>query len=255
MTLSDNPVRCILLDIEGTTTPLDFVHKVLFPYARERAKDYLARNWFSAEVQENLAKLSGEQDADTRQGLNPPAIKHDSFAEQLESTIAYIHWLMDRDRKSTPLKSLQGKIWEEGYLSGLLNAPVFDDVVPAFARWRRQNQLICIYSSGSVLAQRLLFSHTTAGDLTNYISNYFDTVVGKKGDMASYLRIADEVGLDPADLVFISDSIAELDAAHSAGLRTLLAVRPGNHPVAFSESHPTITTFAAVPGLLSDATG
>jgi enolase-phosphatase E1 len=244
MTVSGNPVKCILLDIEGTTTPIDFVHKVLFPYARERAEVYLVRNWSSAEVQEDLAQLSGEQAVDTRQGLDPPAIKYGSFADQVESTIGYIHWLMDRDRKSTPLKSLQGKIWEEGYLSGELKAPVFDDVVPAFARWRAQNHLICIYSSGSVLAQRLLFSHTTAGDLTNYISKYFDTVVGKKVDMASYLRIADEVGLVPADLVFISDSIAELDAAHSAGLRTLLAVRPGNHPVVFSDSHPTITSFA-----------
>ncbi len=251
MNLIGNPVRCILLDIEGTTTPIDFVHQVLFPYVRERAKGFLTRNWVSTEVQEDLAKLSGEQAADTLQGDHPPAIKSGPLADQIESTTAYILWLMDRDRKSTSLKSLQGKIWEEGYLSGELKAPVFDDVVPAFARWSRQNQLICIYSSGSVLAQRLLFSHTTAGDLTNYIFKYFDTVVGKKADVASYHRIAGEVALDPADLVFISDSIAELDAAHTAGLRTLLAVRPGNHPVVFSESHPTITTFDE----MYDATG
>lgn len=234
----------ILLDIEGTTTPIDFVYKTLFPFARERVKDYLSRNWDAPEVQADLAQLRSEQAADIAQGLNPPAFEDESSTKLVESVVAYIHWLMDRDRKSTPLKAIQGRIWQEGYLAGELFGEVFDDVPPAFARWRRQNKLICIYSSGSALAQKLLFAHTTAGDLTGYICRYFDTTIGHKTDADSYRRIAEELRLSPAKAVFISDVIAELDAARAAGMKTILALRPGNRPVELPVNHPTVKSFA-----------
>jgi len=234
--LEDIPEKCILLDIEGTTTPIDFVHKILFPFARERVRDYLNQNWASPELEVDLLKLHDEHARDIRQGLQPPEIENDRM-------VAYIQWLIDEDRKSTPLKSLQGKIWEEGYLTGELLAPVFDDVTPALERWVAENKLICIYSSGSVPAQRLLFSHTTSGDLTKHIFKYFDTNIGSKVDASSYLRIAEDLQLLPAEIVFISDAIAELDAARSAGLRTVLSERPGNKPLPFSVLHPRITTF------------
>ena len=180
--LNEPSTPLILLDIEGTTTPIDFVYKTLFPFARARVKDFLSGAWDSPEVQTDLAQLRAEHSADVAQGLNPPALaalEGESSVERLESTAAYIHWLMDRDRKSTPLKAIQGRIWQEGYQAGELFGEVFDDVPPAFARWRRQNKLICIYSSGSALAQKLLFSHTTAGDLTDYICRYFDTTIGR----------------------------------------------------------------------------
>ncbi|MDQ3011151.1 MAG: acireductone synthase, partial [Acidobacteriota bacterium] len=115
---------CILLDIEGTTTPIDFVYQVLFPFARTHAKDYLSRHWDAADVQRDVARLCEEQAADAKQGFAPPEMSAGSDESQIESAVAYIHWLMDCDRKSTPLKSLQGKIWKEGYQAGELLSQV-----------------------------------------------------------------------------------------------------------------------------------
>jgi enolase-phosphatase E1 len=244
--LNEPSVKCVLLDIEGATTPIDFVYKTLFPFARERVKYYLSRNWETTEVQADLAQLRAEQSADIAQGLNPPTLESGSLAEQIESATVYIHWLMDRDRKSTPLKAIQGRIWREGYLAGELLGEVFDDVGPAFERWRGQNKLICIYSSGSALAQKLLFGHTTAGDLTDHICRYFDTTIGHKVEADSYRRIADQLQLAPAEIVFISDVIAELDAARAAGMKTILAQRPGNRPVESPVTHPAVNSFASL---------
>jgi enolase-phosphatase E1 len=238
-----NPV--ILLDIEGTTTPIDFVYRTLFPYARAHVKSFFIENLSSEETQADIAGLRKEHREDTRQGLDPPSLQEQPEEARLESLAAYIHWLMDQDRKSTPLKSLQGKIWKAGYLSGELQSKVFDDVPRAFARWREQQIDICIYSSGSVLAQKLLFAHTEAGDLTTFIRDFFDTETGAKREAESYQRIASSLGRESSDITFISDSIAELDAAQSAGLRAFLCVRPGNHPQQGS-SHRAVQTFDVI---------
>ena len=235
---------CILLDIEGTTTPIDFVYQALFPFARTHMKEYLKRHWSNAGVQEDLVRLYAEHAADTQQGSAPPTINNISISSQIESTTDYLHWLMDRDRKSTPLKSLQGKIWEEGYRAGQLLSQLFDDVPPALKRWHELGKRICIYSSGSVLAQKLLFSHTVAGDLTPLICDYFDTTVGAKIEAESYRRIADHLALPPEKIVFLSDVIAELDAAHAAGMQGLLSLRPGNRPQPPSDLYQTIHSFA-----------
>ncbi|MEO6726107.1 MAG: acireductone synthase [Blastocatellia bacterium] len=234
---------CILLDLEGTTTPIDFVYQVLFPFARTRVKDYLARHWDAADVQRDVVQLCEEQAADAEQGLAPPEISAGFGESQIESVVAYVHWLMDRDRKSTPLKSLQGKIWEEGYQAGELLSQVFDDVPPAIRRWHEQGKRICIYSSGSVLAQKLLFAHTVSGDLTPLVSDYFDTTVGAKVEADSYRRIAAHLELPPEKITFISDVLAELDAAHAAGVQGVLALRPGNRPQPSSDLFKTIHTF------------
>jgi len=221
------PVRAILLDIEGTTTPIDFVFKVLFPYARSQTERFLERYGSSPDVLEDLHGLRHEHLRDTRQGSSPPVLKD---PHEPASFVAYVDWLIERDRKSTPLKSLQGKIWAEGYANGDLCSQVFDDVPPALKRWQGQNRIIAIFSSGSVLAQKLLFSHTTAGDLTGFLSAYFDTAVGTKSDPASYEKIAKMLERSPAEIVFISDVVSELDGAEAAGLRAVLCKRPGNHP-------------------------
>lgn len=221
------PVRAILLDIEGTTTPIEFVFKVLFPYARSQTDRFLERYGSLPDVLEDLHGLRQEHLKDTRQGFNPPALK-DPY--QPASFGAYVGWLIDRDRKSTPLKSLQGKIWAEGYASGDLRSQVFDDVPPALERWQKQTRTIAIFSSGSVLAQKLLFTHTTAGDLTKFLSAYFDTTLGTKTDPASYEKIATTLERSPAEIVFVSDVVSELDGAEAAGLQALLCKRPGNHP-------------------------
>jgi enolase-phosphatase E1 len=239
------PVRTILLDIEGTTTPLDFVHHILFPYARSHVKQFLEQQGSSENVRADLTALYQEHLADVRAGLRPPALDYDSPQSDLESMVAYIEWLMARDRKSTALKSLQGKIWEEGYQSGKLLAPVFDDVPGALRRWQEQKRSIVIFSSGSVLAQRLLFAHTSYGDLTPYISEYFDTTIGAKTDAGSYQKIALTLERLPHEIVFVSDTTAELDAAKTTAFQVLLCERIGNHPQP-PNPHPRIRDFENV---------
>ena len=228
--LRNDSVGAILLDIEGTTTPLEFVFKTLFPYARSHVRQFLGRHLSSSEVRADIAGLREEHILDTRQGLNPPPFRQDAPEQELESVVSYFEWLMERDRKAMPLKSLQGKIWEEGYRSGELRGQVFDDVPRALERWQEQKKNTCIFSSGSVPAQKLLFAHTTAGDLTRHISHYFDTTTGSKTDTKSYQEIANVLHRLPSEVVFISDVTTELDAAKSAGMQTLLCVRPGNRP-------------------------
>ncbi|HEX5965062.1 MAG TPA: acireductone synthase [Pyrinomonadaceae bacterium] len=221
--LSSVGIRGILLDIEGTTTPIAFVHDVLFTYAREHVRNFLVQH--ANELGDDVALLREEHARDTGSGAQPPPLTDDP------ATIAnYVHWLIDRDRKSTGLKSLQGKIWREGYTSGTLKAQVFSDVRPAFERWQNAGLQISIFSSGSVLAQQLLFAHTEVGDLTPFIHDYFDTNVGAKGDAESYRRIATNMSLAPHEILFISDVVTELEAASTAQMKTRLSIRPGNQP-------------------------
>jgi enolase-phosphatase E1 len=189
ISLGERGVRGVVLDIEGTTTPVTFVYNVLFPYARARLHEHAS-------------------------------------GDQLRALTAW----MDQDAKVPELKRVQGLIWERGYADGTLSGVVFDDVPPALQRWRSAGIDIAIYSSGSVLAQRLLFGTTGAGDLTRLIGHYFDTGVGAKREAASYTRIAATMQCEPGALLFVSDIVAELDAARAAGLQTILCVRPGNAP-------------------------
>lgn len=210
----------ILLDIEGTTTPIAFVTDVLFPYARTHLPGYLARHRDAIECVAAVARLRDEYEAERQTGADVPPW----------SPIAYAGWLMDRDRKSGALKDLQGRVWEDGYRAGDLVGQVFPDVPRAFERWHGAGIRIGIYSSGSVLAQQLLFRHTAAGDLTPFLTWHFDTAVGPKQDAASYARIAGQIGARPGDVMFVSDVVRELDAARMAGMRTILSDRPGNAP-------------------------
>jgi enolase-phosphatase E1 len=149
---------------------------------------------------------------------------------------------MDRDRKSTGLKSLQGKIWEEGYSSGDLEGEVYSDVLPALEHWRTQGIDIAIFSSGSVQAQRSLFRNSAAGDLTRFIRAYFDTTTGPKTEPESYARIAVALERSPSEVLFVSDVRAELDAARAAGMQTALCVRtPGSAPS--TGAYPVVHTF------------
>lgn len=232
------PIAALLLDIEGTTTTIDFVYNVLFPYARTHVKDYVAVHLSIAD----MAGLFEENVKDVRRGLDPPLMEGPTNASH-DALEAYVLWLMDQDRKTMPLKLIQGKIWYEGYRKGELRSQVFDDVPAAFKRWRDQAREIYIYSSGSVLAQKLLFTNTEAGDLTPFISGYFDTQIGEKKDPASYRRIARELKLESSAVLFISDVTDELDSAASAGFETLLCVRPGNHPQNPTSNHSIIQTF------------
>jgi enolase-phosphatase E1 len=207
------------LDVEGTTTPVDFVHKTLFGYARARVSEFLGRQWNDPQVQSDISALRTEHAAEPSQPPPPP------WREDAAGVIAYVHWLMDRDRKSTALKSLQGKIWEEGYRSGELRAEVYPDVLPALERWRDQGIEIAIFSSGSVQAQKSLFKNSNVGDLTRFIRAYFDTTTGLKRESQSYTGIAAALERSPTEVLFVSDISAELDAAGTAGMQTALCVR------------------------------
>jgi enolase-phosphatase E1 len=245
LSLSSENITAILLDIEGTTTPIAFVHDVLFPFARAGVRAYLEKHFDQTVVQEDLARLREEHGADVSQHLTPPALSNASVAATIDSLATYLYWLMDQDRKTTALKSLQGKIWQQGYAEGRLKSLVFADVPPALERWHNAGLNVSIFSSGSILAQQLLFAHTEAGDLTRFLSRYFDTTTGPKSTGESYCRIAAELERAPHQVLFVSDVVAELDAARLAGLKTLLCIRPGNHPQT-ENTHLSIQTFAEI---------
>jgi len=149
---------------------------------------------------------------------------------------------MDQDRKSTALKNLQGKIWQEGYRRGELHGDVYPDVPAALERWHGAGLDVRIYSSGSILAQQLVFSTTRYGDLTRFLNGYFDTTTGPKTESSSYHVIASAFALPAPEILFISDVVRELDAAKEAGLQTRLAIRPGNHSQP-PNSYLTVSTF------------
>lgn len=213
--------RVLLLDVEGTTTPIDFVARRLFPYAAEHVRAFLEARGRDAGVMEDLRRLQEDNAADLARGDRPPAWGAGSAGE----IASYVHWLMDRDRKSTGLKALQGRIWEEGYRRGDLRGEVYDEVPAAFGRWRERGQRVAIFSSGSVLAQQLLFRHSTVGDLTPFLDAHFDTTTGPKREAGSYARIADRLGVPAGAVLFVSDVAEELDAARAAGMDTALCAR------------------------------
>ncbi len=234
----EHPVRAIVLDIEGTTTPIAFVHDILFPYARAHLRDFLASQAGSPALDDALRQLQRDRADEVSRGEEPP----DWNGSEPQGVAAFVEWLMDRDRKASGLKRLQGQIWERGFRAGTLRGDVFPDVPPALDRWRDAGLRVAIYSSGSDEAQRLIFGTTASGDLTGLICRFFDTSVGSKVSTDSYRRIARELGCSASDVLFVSDVATELDAARGAGCQVLLAVRPGN-PAQPRHAYPVVRTF------------
>lgn len=209
-------IKAILTDIEGTTSSISFVADVLFPYARERMADYIAAH--PAETAPILAEVQAMEPGDPVQTL--------------------IRWI-DEDRKITPLKAIQGMIWEGGFRSGTFTSHFYPDAVEALRRWHATGLRLYVYSSGSVFAQKLLFAHTDFGDLTPLFSGWFDTTTGGKREAASYAKIAGAMDLPPADILFLSDVKQETDSALAAGIRALLIARDGGEAdiTSFDEVH------------------
>jgi enolase-phosphatase E1 len=219
-------IRALVTDIEGTTTSLGFVKDVLFPYSRVRLADFVREHAGDPE----LARLDAE-----------------TGVTDTEQQIALLLRYIDEDRKDPVLKALQGRIWREGYESGAFVAHLYPDVLPALERWRRAGIALHVFSSGSIEAQRLLFAHTEAGDLTALFSGFFDTSTGKKTEASSYRAIAAAIGRAGAEIAFLSDTRAELDAARDAGFVTFAVARagapePGGH--ACVASFEQLGTFA-----------
>ena len=203
-------IRAILTDIEGTTSSISFVTETLFPYARARMADYVAAH------PETVVDVPGDDPVATLLG-----------------------W-MDVDAKETPLKTLQGLIWAEGYADGTLQGHVYPDAVAGLRRWHAAGLALYVFSSGSIAAQKLIFGHSVAGDLTPLFSGYFDTTTGPKRAIESYAKISDAIGLSVGDILFLSDTPAEIAAAREAGMAALLIDRDGGAGdiSRFDEVHP-----------------
>lgn len=226
--------QVILMDIEGTTTSIRFIHDVLFPYARQRMLSFVGSHLDDPEVRHFLS-----QAAET---INSEDGKNYTATDWPEIVTYLIHWI-DADCKHGALKGLQGIIWEEGYKSGTYQGHVYADVLPQWKKWREAHKTLAIYSSGSVQSQKSLFSHSIDGDLTPFLNNYFDTNIGAKRETNAYKNIAQSLGVSPSEILFLSDTPEELDAAKQCGLRTTQILRPGAIP---SSKHKHAKTFADV---------
>ncbi len=230
--------RGILLDIEGTTSSISFVYEVLFPYVRRELEAFLSAHWGEPAVVaacEQIARDVGAESLAAFSQRAPLLAPRVLISEEVKR-------LMDADAKTIGLKQLQGLIWKQGYAHGELKSHVFSDVAPALARWAAHGISVRIYSSGSVEAQRAFFAHTEAGSLSHLLHGYYDTAIGPKRSSASYLRIAADMCQAPHDILFLSDTLAELDAAREAGLATGLVNRAANTRIS-NTAHPTITEF------------
>lgn len=227
---AESGLRAILTDIEGTTSSIAFVKDVLFPYSRERLPAFVAAHANDPEVQHWLHETAREAGAS------------ESDREAIVATL--LRWIAE-DRKATPLKALQGMIWREGYETGAYRAHMYTEVAAKLREWKARGLRLYVYSSGSVAAQKLFFAHSEAGDLTPLFDGYFDTEIGGKREAASYSRIASAMGVPPVQILFLSDIVAELNAARTAGLRTAQLCRPPE-VCPQAGAHPCVSDFDSI---------
>ena len=221
------PIKAIITDIEGTTSAVSFVFEVLFPYAAKHLPNFVRQHAARADVAEQLHAVrrdSHEPDADVERVIE-----------------ILLSWIAE-DRKATPLKALQGMVWEQGYQAGELKGHVYPDAVEALKRWHQQGFKLFVYSSGSIQAQKLIFGCSEAGDLSPLFSGYFDTTSGPKREAQSYQRITQAIGLEAAQILFLSDIVEELDAAQSAGMQTCGLAREGGELA----GHVTVDSFTGI---------
>ncbi len=218
-------IRVILTDIEGTTSSISFVHEVLFPYAKRELRGFVEANAQLPAVQEQL-KLT--------QVL---AACEDTVDAMVEALLGWI----DEDRKATPLKALQGLIWQAGYQSGELKGHLYEDAHACLRGWHDAGMRLYVFSSGSIHAQKLLFGHSDYGDLTSLFSGNFDTTIGNKKEADAYVRIAETIGVPAETILFLSDVGAELDAARASGMATVQLVR--DQTIVPAAGHPQVTGF------------
>lgn len=216
-------IRAILTDIEGTSSSLSFVHDVLFPYSRSRLADYVRAHRNDTAVRKQIDAVREASNAGTE--------------EEVISTL--LKWI-DEDRKITPLKTLQGMIWEHGFKNGDFKGHVYDDAARCLRAWHERGLKLFVFSSGSVHAQKLLFGYSDHGDIASLFSGFFDTTIGAKREPAAYVAIAREIGLPGGEILFLSDIVQELDAARTAGMQTMQVLREGVTPQA---AHPAARDF------------
>lgn len=226
-------VTVILLDIEGTTTPIAFVKDILFPYIKENVKEYLQTHWEEEECQQdvNLLRKQAEDDSHLDGAVPIPAASGngaDDLQQTIQAVVDNVCWQMSLDRKTTALKQLQGHMWKAAFTAGRMKAEFFEDVVPAVRKWREAGMKVYIYSSGSVEAQKLLFGHSTEGNILELVDGHFDTKIGHKVESESYRKIANSIGCSTNNILFLTDVTLEASAAEEAAVHVAVVVRPGN---------------------------
>ncbi len=214
----DKQIKYILTDIEGTTSSVSFVYEVLFPYFKEHIQD-LPKLSLINEVKQAFAEVIEIVEQEEQKHLTTT-----------EEVLHYLRLWSEQDRKITPLKTLQGLIWKSAYESGDIKGHVYDDVPTALNQWRANGLKLGVFSSGSIAAQKLLFRFSDFGDLTAHFSNHFDTTTGSKQETSTYTSIANFLGLEPQEILFLSDVVAELQAAQQAGMQTTQLLRAETKP-------------------------
>lgn len=219
----------LLLDIEGTTCPFNFIVDVLFPYAEQNLEPFIDSHSQEDSITKILTKANEEWTKDKHPGsMSLLARCYKQSLTSKESTTKYLQYLMSIDQKSTALKDLQGKIWRQGYNNGTLKSTLFEEAHECIHRWKQKRLILAVYSSGSVEAQKLLYQHTQTGNLVGLFSHWFDTHTGPKKSQESYELIAKKMGTDAKNVIFISDNAEECDAAKIAGMHTLFSLRANN---------------------------
>ncbi|KAJ6837193.1 putative bifunctional methylthioribulose-1-phosphate dehydratase/enolase-phosphatase E1 1 isoform X2 [Iris pallida] len=241
---------CIVLDIEGTTTPISFVTDVLFPYARDNVRNHLTSTFDSKETKDDIDLLRAQVNDDLeKRVVGSVPIPPDNAGKEkvIDSLVTNVEAMIKADRKITALKQLQGHIWRTGFGNNELQGIVFEDVPEALKKWHANGIKVYIYSSGSREAQRLIFGNTTFGDLRKYLCGFFDTSVGNKRETRSYFEISQSVGVDkPSEILFVTDVYQEAVAAKAAGLEVMISIRPGNAPLPENHGFETIRSFAEI---------
>lgn len=232
----------LLLDIEGTTTAIDYVYSVLFPYADEHLNEYVFGLPDGDELASHAAAFQKQFEADAVAGVHAVEIPAGAGDAQRKAIVDAARLHMKTDRKTTALKALQGRVWRSGYIKGQLRGHVYEDVPVAFRRWSSAGHVLHIYSSGSVEAQQLIFGHSVAGDLTPLLTRYFDTTTGPKKESDSYRKIASELGVEPVAVTFFTDNGDEAVAARAAGMEVVVVRRPDD-PSPAPEGFLVVTTF------------
>ncbi|XP_064624126.1 enolase-phosphatase E1-like [Lineus longissimus] len=242
-------IKALVLDIEGTTTPITFVKETLFPYIKENVEEHVKSHFDEEECQQDIDALREQGAKDVKDEVEG-AIAIPAATEEkddiIKAVVAKVLWEVENDKKFSALKQLQGHMWRTAYKAGNIKGEVYDDVLPALKRLIADEKKVYIYSSGSVEAQKLLYGYSNQGDLLEYFSGYFDTKVGSKAEQESYKKIAEESDQKPEEMLFLTDVPKEAKAAAEAGMKSIIVVRPGNVELSEEDqkTYNTISSFS-----------